>query len=80
MQLPPALWIAGQARGEASGGTIELIEPATEQPLVPVPAAGRAEVDEALAVAAQFQQADWACAIPGCARRIASVPNSYASD
>lgn len=65
MELPNALWIDGAPRQEASGGRIELIEPATEQPWAAVPAASQAEVDEALSAAARaFQQADWARAHP----------------
>jgi len=65
MDIPAALWIDGAPRPTASGGTIELIEPATAAPLTAVPAAGRAEVDAALAGAAEaFREAKWANAPP----------------
>lgn len=61
MELPAQLMIDGQLRASASGGWIDLIEPATEQPLGRVPAAGTAEVDEAAAAAARaFREQPWA--------------------
>jgi acyl-CoA reductase-like NAD-dependent aldehyde dehydrogenase len=65
-EFPDALLIDGQWRTSASGGTLELTEPATEQPLCTVPAAGPGEVDAALAAAERaFTGADWAEADPG---------------
>lgn len=61
MTLPNSLLIAGKLRPEASGGRIKLTEPATEQPLCDVPAAGKSELDEALQTAANsFRTAPWA--------------------
>ncbi len=53
MEFPDALLIDGGWRREGSGGRIALVEPATERPLCDVPAAGRAEVDAALAAASE---------------------------
>ncbi len=78
-----ALLIDGQFRREASGGRISVTEPATEQPLASVPAAGRDDVDQALAAAARaFRQAAWA-KVPGPARaevlyRIAAAIRAHA--
>ena len=61
MNFPDSLSINGQLRAQASAGRIDLIEPATEQALCSVPAAGRAEVDEALSAAATaFVDGSWA--------------------
>ncbi len=61
LPLPDALWIGGQWHPEAEGGYLELVEPATEQTLARVPAAGRGDVDRALQVAEQaFRKGDWA--------------------
>ena len=61
MQFPKALLIDGKLRAEATGGRIKLIEPATEQPLCEVPAAGKPEIDEALEAASRaFATARWA--------------------
>ena len=66
MSFPDALYIDGNWVTETSGGTIELIEPATETALCAVPAGGRSEVDAALAAADRaFRGADWAEADPG---------------
>lgn len=60
MQTPDALLIDGQWCRETSGGRLALVEPATEQPLCDVPAAGRAEVDRTLEAADRaFRQTDW---------------------
>ncbi|MBX9790911.1 MAG: aldehyde dehydrogenase family protein [Pirellulales bacterium] len=61
MQFPKALLIDGKLRAEATGGRIQLIEPATEQPMCEVPAAGKPEVDEALEAASRaFATTRWA--------------------
>jgi len=58
--------INGQLRSKASGGRLELVEPATEQIWNEVPAAGKQEIDEALQAAAEaFRKSDWASANPG---------------
>ncbi len=63
--FPDQLWINGQPRREASGGRIEIIEPATEELLATVPAAGPREVDEAVAGAAEaFRSSGWAVPSP----------------
>lgn len=55
------LTIDGALRETASGGWLELLNPATEQPLARVPAAGPAEVDEAAESAARaFAEQPWA--------------------
>ncbi|MCA9672477.1 MAG: aldehyde dehydrogenase [Myxococcales bacterium] len=60
VQLPDALLINGERRESGSGGTIELVDPATETPLCTLPAAGRKEVDEALGAArAAFDGSGW---------------------
>ena len=57
--------INGQFRSKASGGSLELIEPATEKVWNEVPAAGKKEVDEALeAAASAFQTSPWSSANP----------------
>ncbi|MBN2316343.1 MAG: aldehyde dehydrogenase family protein [Sedimentisphaerales bacterium] len=57
--------INGQLRSKASGGTLELIEPATEQVWQKVPAAGKKEIDEALEAAAKaFRTSSWSSANP----------------
>ena len=61
MQFPKALLIDGKLRAEATGGRIKLIEPATEQPLCEVPAAGKPEIDDAREAASRaFATARWA--------------------
>lgn len=61
LEIPEALLIDGEFRKDASGGKLELIEPATEQVWAAVPAAGHKEVDEALRAAGRaFRQAEWA--------------------
>ena len=58
-ELP--LVIDARERSTASAGRIELIDPDTEQPWAEVPAAGTAELDEALCAADRaFRQAAWA--------------------
>ncbi|MBI2301692.1 MAG: aldehyde dehydrogenase [Armatimonadetes bacterium] len=65
MQIPDALWLAGQARSSASGGWLELIDPSTEEVWHRVPAAGTAEVDEAAALADEtFRNGVWSAASP----------------
>jgi betaine-aldehyde dehydrogenase len=57
--------INGQLRSKASGGSLELIEPATEQAWNDVPAAGKQEIDEALQAAAEaFRKSNWSSANP----------------
>jgi acyl-CoA reductase-like NAD-dependent aldehyde dehydrogenase len=64
--IPDALLIDGEWHRSASGGTIELTEPATEQPLAAVPAAGKKELDRAIEGAAQaFESESWRDAEPG---------------
>jgi len=63
--IPDALLIDGEWHRTASGGTIELTEPASEQPLAAVPAAGRAELDRAIEGAARaFDHEVWQNAEP----------------
>lgn len=60
-ERPAALLIDGTLRATGSGGRIELTDPATEQSLGDVTAAGPAEVDEAAEAAARaFREEDWA--------------------
>lgn len=49
----PALYIAGQWRRSASGGTRVVLDPATAQPLAELPLAGVAEIDAAAEAAAR---------------------------
>jgi betaine-aldehyde dehydrogenase len=64
--------INGQLRSKASGGSLELIEPATEQVWNEVPAAGKQEIDEALEASAKaFHKSRWSSANPG--RRIEAL-------
>ena len=57
--------INGQLRSKASGGALELVEPATEQVWNDVPAAGKKEIDEALEAAAKaFRTSPWPSANP----------------
>ncbi len=66
LEIPEALLIDGEFRKDASGGKLELIEPATEQVWAAVPAAGHKEVDEALTAAGRaFRRAEWANADSG---------------
>ncbi len=51
--IPDALLIDGRWIESASGGVIKLTEPATEEPLAEVPAAGREELDRAIEGAAR---------------------------
>lgn len=58
--------INGQLRSKASGGSLELTEPATEQIWNEVPAAGKREIDEALEAAAKaFRKSNWSSANSG---------------
>jgi len=60
MKFPDALLIDGRWQTEAGGGRLELIEPATEEPLCEVPAAGKADIDRALqSAAAAFAKTNW---------------------
>jgi len=57
--------INGELRSNASGGTLELTEPATEKVWNEVPAAGKQEIDEALQAAAEaFRKSKWSSANP----------------
>ena len=57
--------INGQLRSKASGGSLELVEPATEQAWNEVPAAGKREIDEALEAASKaFRTSPWSLANP----------------
>ncbi|MFC1633443.1 aldehyde dehydrogenase family protein [Planctomycetota bacterium] len=57
--------INGRLRSKASGGSLELIEPATEQVWNEVPAAGKKEIDEALEAGADaFRTSPWSSANP----------------
>ncbi len=59
-EFPDSLLIDGRWRDTSSSGSMELIEPATGTPLCSVPAAGTAEIDEALqAAATAFRQQPW---------------------
>ena len=61
-----SMLINGQLRSKASGGSLDLVEPATEQIWNEVPAAGKGEVDEALEAAAKaFRKSHWSSANPG---------------
>jgi len=65
--LSNCMLINGELRSEASGGLLELTEPATEQVWNEVPAAGKREIDEALQAAAKaFRKSNWSSANPGC--------------
>ena len=65
--LSNCMLINGELRSEASGGFLELTEPATEQVWNEVPAAGKREIDEALQAAAKaFRKSNWSSANPGC--------------
>ena len=58
--------INGKLHSKASGGSLELTEPATEQVWNEVPAAGKQEIDEALQAAAEaFRKSNWSSANPG---------------
>lgn len=60
-EFPDSLLIDGRWRDTCSAGSMELIEPATEQPLCSLPAAGTTEIDEALEAAARaFRNQPWA--------------------
>jgi betaine-aldehyde dehydrogenase len=65
LPTPDALLVDGEWRKEASGGQLPLVEPATEQEWHRVPAAGPAEIEEAVQAAARaFRDAEWATASP----------------
>lgn len=65
-KISNCMLINGQLRSQASGGSLELTEPATERVWNEVPAAGKREIDEALqAAAAAFRKSDWSSANPG---------------
>lgn len=64
-KISNCMLINGQLRSQASGGSLELTEPATERVWNEVPAAGKQEIDEALqAAAAAFRKSDWPSANP----------------
>jgi len=59
-KISNCMLINGQMRTKSSGGSIELIEPATERVWNEVPAAGKQEIDEALQASAEaFRKSDW---------------------
>ncbi|MHC4556591.1 MAG: aldehyde dehydrogenase family protein [Planctomycetota bacterium] len=61
-----SMLINGQLRSKASGGCLELIEPATEKVWNEVPAAGKPEIDEALqAAVVAFRKSSWPSVNPG---------------
>ena len=65
-KISNCMLINGQMRTKSSGGSIELIEPATERVWNEVPAAGKQEIDEALQASAEaFRKSDWPSANPG---------------
>jgi len=65
-KISNCMLINGQLRSQASGGRLELVEPATEQVWNEVPAAGKQEIDEALQAASEaFRKSDWTSANPG---------------
>lgn len=65
IQVPEQLRIAGEVQPAPSGGSIPLVDPATEKPWHAVPAAGRAEVDRALESARDaFRDSGWASPQP----------------
>ncbi|HTX83847.1 MAG TPA: aldehyde dehydrogenase family protein [Streptosporangiaceae bacterium] len=53
------LFVAGEFRPAASGGSFATINPATEEPLARVAAAGRADVDAAVAAARSAYEQVW---------------------
>ena len=66
VKISNCMLINGQLRSKASGGSLELTEPATEQVWNEVPAAGKQEIDEALQAAAEaFRKSNWSSANPG---------------
>jgi succinate-semialdehyde dehydrogenase / glutarate-semialdehyde dehydrogenase len=62
-RVPGQLYIAGEWRAAAGGGTLTVEDPATEQPLVEVADAGPRDAMAALAAAAD-KQAEWAATAP----------------
>ena len=66
--VPTELYIGGQWRAAAGGGTLAVEDPATEEPLVEV---ADAQVEDALAAlaAAADAQAEWAATAAARARR-----------
>lgn len=64
-KISNCMLINGQLRSKASGGSLELTEPATEQVWNEVPAAGKQEIDEALQAASEmFRKSKWSSANP----------------
>jgi acyl-CoA reductase-like NAD-dependent aldehyde dehydrogenase len=69
--IPDALLIDGEWHRSASGGTIDLVEPATEKPLASVPAAGQKELDRAIEGAAHaWGSESWRDADPAQRTRV----------
>jgi succinate-semialdehyde dehydrogenase/glutarate-semialdehyde dehydrogenase len=62
-RVPAQLYIAGEWRGAAGGGTLAVEDPATEQPLVEVADAEPADAVAALSAAAE-KQGEWAATAP----------------
>jgi acyl-CoA reductase-like NAD-dependent aldehyde dehydrogenase len=64
-KISNCMLINGELRSKASGGSLELIEPATEKVWNEVPAAGKQEIDEALQAASEmFRKSRWSSANP----------------
>jgi aldehyde dehydrogenase (NAD+) len=61
------LFVAGEFRPAADGGTFATLNPATEEPLARVAAAGRADVDSAVAAARSAYEQVWG-PMPGSER------------
>jgi betaine-aldehyde dehydrogenase len=67
VKISNRMLINGKLRSKASGGSLELTEPATEQVWNEVPAAGKKEIDEALDAATKaFRKSAWSAANPKC--------------
>lgn len=64
-KISNCMLINGELRSKASGGSLELTEPATEKVWNEVPAAGKQEIDEALQAASEmFRKSKWSSANP----------------
>lgn len=64
-KISNCMLINGQLRSKASGGSLELTEPATEKVWNEVPAAGKQEIDEALQAASEvFRKSKWSSTNP----------------
>jgi betaine-aldehyde dehydrogenase len=65
MQIPTKLFIDGAAADAKGGGTLPVVNPATEETLAEVAAAGKSEVDAAVAGAQQAFVQGWRDCKPG---------------